>query len=372
MRKLTIKEARRAFAEYGHELLEKEYVGASTPMRYRCGGCGKIPDKGLMLNNCRKGQQCRDCRYKKSGISNSFTIDEAKATFAEKRHELLEEEYVDCKTPMRYRCGGCGNIPESGMTLDNCKHGHQCWDCGRKNSGIAQSFTIEEARKVFTKYGHQLLEEVYVNSHYPMKYRCSGCGNVPEKGLALSDCQAGKQCKRCGIKKMSITQSFTIEEARRVFTKYGHQLLEEVYVNCFTPMCYRCGGCGNIPLKGMNLNNCQGGKQCWDCGHRNTGIARSFTLNEAKVIFAEGGHELLEEKYVNNNTPMRYRCGGCGNIPLKGMSLINCQAGCQCRVCGNKNQGISNSWADLDDLRPGDLKRVLDLLEAKLNENQRD
>jgi len=65
-------------------------------------------------------------------MSKKHTFEYVKSYFEEHGCELLEKEYINCKTKMRYRCK-CGNISKIGF--NTLKAGHRCKKCKeRKNN----------------------------------------------------------------------------------------------------------------------------------------------------------------------------------------------------------------------------------------------
>jgi len=60
---------------------------------------------------------------------------------------------------------------------------------------------------------------------------------------------------------------------------------------------------------------------------------QKYTIEEAKKLFAQEGCLLLEKKYINNNTPMKYICS-CGEESSIRMRVF--QNGNRCRKCGVK------------------------------------
>ena len=107
-------------------------------------------------------------------MSKKFTIEYAKQYFEDEGCKLLETEYVNCMTEMRYRCS-CGSI--SYISFSSFKSGCRCRKCGIKRRAEKQSITIESAKKYFEERGCELLETEYINSNTKMKYICP-CGNL--------------------------------------------------------------------------------------------------------------------------------------------------------------------------------------------------
>ena len=89
---------KKEFAKRNYELLENKYINANTPMKYKC---PKHPDKDTKIsyNSLMKGSGCPYC----AGHGKS-TVEEIKKEFSKRGYELLENEYKNVATPMKYRC----------------------------------------------------------------------------------------------------------------------------------------------------------------------------------------------------------------------------------------------------------------------------
>ncbi len=71
------------------------------------------------------------------------------------------------------------------------------------------------------------------------------------------------------------------------------------------------------------------------------------TINEVRDIFKSNNCQLLETTYINNRTPMRYKCY-CGRIDY--IRLDNFQKGSRCGECGREKTKKSNSLS-LEEVR---------------------
>jgi hypothetical protein len=177
----TIEAAKALFSRNGCELLEDQYRPSPARMRYRC-VCGRIST--VRVSDFQAGHRCDDCRREKSRLSPeaakayfrengcellseyenyvspvefrcacgaiskkslaafrlvpfcrencsqrpATTIELAMELFLKEGCELLEAEYVDAATLMRYRCS-CGK--ESKVSLTKFKCGRRCQECMR-------------------------------------------------------------------------------------------------------------------------------------------------------------------------------------------------------------------------------------------------
>ena len=117
------------FSSRGCELLG-EYINSNMPVDYRC-SCGNISK--ISFADFSSGKRCRICKYNKTANKLKFDYDYVRNYFEEHGCELLDKEYKNARTPLRYKCS-CGN--ESKIVFYSFKVGNRCKDCGiRKNTG---------------------------------------------------------------------------------------------------------------------------------------------------------------------------------------------------------------------------------------------
>lgn len=129
----TLEEVQEVFRERGYVLLEDEYVNSITKLRYQC---NKHPDKDLSitfsdLNNGGKG--CVYC----AGL-NKPDFQEVKSKFESLGLELLETEYKNQRTKMRYRCRKHPETVQEAI-YKTIKKGHGCKKCGYERASKSNS-----------------------------------------------------------------------------------------------------------------------------------------------------------------------------------------------------------------------------------------
>lgn len=113
------------FKEQGCELLEEKYINYQTKMEYVC-VCGNISK--ITFANFKSGRRCMDCSGNKK-----FTYEYVFNFFKDRGCELLELEYKNVLTPMKYRCE-CGSIDK--ISFAHFKNGDFCHSCAiKKRSG---------------------------------------------------------------------------------------------------------------------------------------------------------------------------------------------------------------------------------------------
>jgi hypothetical protein len=123
------------FKEKGCELLETEYVGTHTKMRYIC-ECGD--ESVISYNKFQRGNRCAKCAG-----NEKHTYEEVYKAFASKGYELLETEYVNIGTKMRYKCE-CGNVSE--IRFYAFKRGSGCKKCQIENNSGENHYRFKKDR----------------------------------------------------------------------------------------------------------------------------------------------------------------------------------------------------------------------------------
>lgn len=180
--KLSYETVYKYFKDEGCELLEKEYINLKTKMRYRC-ECGE--ESSIRFYDFKSGHRCAKCygneKHKFEDVYNKFK---------EKGCELLETAYINAHTKMKYRCS-CNN--ESSIKFNDFQNGNRCMKCSGK-----EKLTYEDVYNYFIDQGCKLLDTEYINNKTEMKYICE-CGN--ESVISFARFQQNGRCKECGIKK---------------------------------------------------------------------------------------------------------------------------------------------------------------------------
>ena len=118
MKKLTFEEVYKTFKDEGCVLLETEYINAHNKMKYRC-SCGN--ESVIRFYSFKNGHKCAKC-----GGKEKHKFEDVYKYFEEKGCRLLETEYITNKTLMKYKCK-CGN--ESSIRFNDFQRDHKCAKC---------------------------------------------------------------------------------------------------------------------------------------------------------------------------------------------------------------------------------------------------
>ena len=132
----------------------------------------------------------------------------------------------------------------------------------------------------------------------------------------------------------------TIEDVKNFINEYDInkdcELLSTEYVNLKTPLEFKCNICGNHFLKDFGHIKQRKNFKCQTCSRRSS---NSFNIEKVKDYIRKNDKDnlctLLSTTYINNSTPLEFKCNRCGIIFLRDYQHLS--RGCgrfQCPKCG--------------------------------------
>lgn len=111
-------------------------------------------------------------------------------------YELLENEYKNNSTRMRYQCPDHPD-KELYIRFSDFKNGQRCPYCYGN-----VKYTYDQAKSEFTELGYILLDEKYVNGYEKMKFICQIHKNKTQS-MPFMKLKQGQRCKFCRIEENS-------------------------------------------------------------------------------------------------------------------------------------------------------------------------
>lgn len=133
----------------------------------------------------------------RGGYKIKLTYEYVYNYFKEQNCELLETEYINARTKMKYKCK-CNNI--SYITFSNFKQGQYCKNCGKQSTIIKQTLKIEDIRELLLKNNWELLENNYISNTTKMLAKCPVKHEVY---ITVGNFKQGHRCKICQIENLS-------------------------------------------------------------------------------------------------------------------------------------------------------------------------
>lgn len=225
------------------------------------------------------------------GGRRKFSFEEVRDTFEKRGCKLLETEYINDRTPLRY-VATCGH--ERLSTYNNFRHGKGdlCRDCRYAANGAKRSLGESVIRAAFENEGCRVLNSGFRRNTDPVRY-IALCGHENELDYNhFVNQRSGRVCNKC-----SKSIAYQIDFVRECFEQEDCELLESSYRNCKTPMRY-IAQCGHESLITFDvfLNCPNAAKRCRNC-HKHTyhenPSDRNLTAAKTwrKMVYDRDGYE---------------------------------------------------------------------------------
>lgn len=174
--------------------------------------------------------------------------------------ELLSEEYINKKTPLKIRCS-CGNIFERKWENIN-KDFIQCKNCTNKYRSEKYSLSQQQIIDEINSTGCKYIGGKYTNNKSLLTIQCR-CGKIFEKDYARFSSGADR-CPDCGNKKLKQAKiKYSIQDVQKRISEKGYILLETEYLGAHEKMRCKCSKGHEFDLIfSQYLKGCSGCNKC--------------------------------------------------------------------------------------------------------------
>ncbi|WP_310877151.1 hypothetical protein [Priestia megaterium] len=131
--KLTIEFIKSEFEKRNYQLLEDEYIGSTTNMRYIC---NRHPEKirTIRWSNFRNNKGCRDCSTERNSEKQRIPYNIVHESFKERNYTLLTDTYINKSQRLEYICNEHEEYGVQYLSYCNFhKTNHNCKMCIKQN-----------------------------------------------------------------------------------------------------------------------------------------------------------------------------------------------------------------------------------------------
>jgi len=329
---------KRVAKERGGQCLSTTYIGSRIKMHWQC---AKGHEFRASYNTVQQGHWCSRCRYDSMRGKPSpyrIGIERCREKAIERGGECLSMEYINCGTKLHWRCAK-GHKWDANW--DNIKHGSWCPICARPNTYSGQRIGIEYCKQYAIEHNGLCLSEKYINAQIPLRWYCNKHG-VEWRATAGSVISAEHWCRKCGCERGGRKHRVGLERCQQTAKGRNGLCLSNEYVNCHEPMRWYCN------KHGFEWKACAGsvvlsGTWCPEC--KRDAIRKRQTLKDGiercRQIAVEHDGVCLSEVYVNNSTPMKWKCNKDGyEWTAKAANIFH---GTWCPKCGGH---LRNNFED--------------------------
>lgn len=177
---------------------------------------------------------------------------------------------------------------------------------------------------------YELISEEYLGNKEKLEVKHLKCGRVFL--TALSTLNQGGGCKICGYERGSVKRRTSIEVCRKEATERGYVLLSKTFKNSRTKMKFKHIKCGNvvyIQWRSFHTN----GTGCKFCYGK---VKPKLTFCVAKA--SSRGYELLNKRYSNNRTKMKFKHLKCGRTFMMTWHDFNGKRNQGCPHCASEQK----------------------------------
>lgn len=281
---VTIDEMQQIAEKRGGRCLSAVYVNCDTPLRWKCSAGHEWETTSTIIYR----HWCPICAH-----SKKLDLKELRQIARRRGGRLLSTHYVNGQTPLRWRCAK-GHVWKARASLVKGRgygFGTWCPKCTYRGRRGWKRVSLEDVQALARARGGECLSDRYV-PRVKLKWRC---GKGHEWAAVWGSVQQGSWCPACAG-----TQKLTLAQLHETAASRGGKLVSTEYINQVAPVIWECAD-GHQWKAAPNAVRM--GTWCPECARR-----VPLTLEEMQSLAASRGGKCLSKKYVDLQTPLRWRC----------------------------------------------------------------
>lgn len=172
-------------------------------------------------------------------MGRKIYIDELIEYFLQQNCVLLEDEFINAKTKMRYICH-CGR--EDFKTWSDFKSGRRCMKCANEKTSKRHITPFSEVVELFNSFGYEVTER-YRDNNGKIQYKYL-CPKGHKGHTHYHMFKSGTRCRKCRAEENAERYRMSTDVVEGILREQGCELFGE-YINSDTPFLYKCS-CGNV------------------------------------------------------------------------------------------------------------------------------
>ncbi|RHZ69538.1 hypothetical protein Glove_283g76 [Diversispora epigaea] len=258
--------------------------------------------------------------------------------------QCLSDHYINCNTPLRWKCAKGHEWTANFHSIKNCKT--WCSTCSDTR------LDISVAKELAHSKNGECLSKNYINNKLPLLWRCAkghewtaNFTRIKNQGAWCPDCAHRRPLTLEIAKKIAFSRngecrwcphcagviSHTLEIAKQMAYSRNGKCLSTEYKNLETDLLWSCAKGHEWYASFSGIKN--QGTWCPYCA----GNIR-YTLEVAKQIAFNRNGECLSTEYINTRSDLLWRCtnGHLWNAPLFNIKVL----GAWCPFCRNKCENL--------------------------------
>ena len=273
----------------------------------------------------RRFKICIRCRENRE----ESMIEMIKETAPRRDAECLSDEYIDQKSPMKWKCMLCEYEWEASYAA--FKASKTCFRCR-----TVTKYCIKDIQKMAEKKGAKCNDEEYKNVKTLMSWECLNCNFQWQAKIGHFGRQKG--CSNCqnGNKKYTIESIYKMAEERDIIC------LDTNYERSDKLMMWQCGKCDYFWETSLcNFTRSKGCPRCEGNGR--------YSLEEVSKLAKEKDISCLETNYVNCDVQMDWKCDKCSREWKTTWRSLNQNIGCiKCTFKESMNLNLDDVYKEIE------------------------
>lgn len=291
--------------------------------------------------------------------TKKYNIEDIRKEFDDRGYTLLETEYINVNTPMRYICRKHEDKGVQTQIYKHFRNGIGCRYCGyekqvetKRNNGTFEQvktqhthgrWTYEEIVNYIEEHnpGCKLLtkKEEYKNTNEKILISCSNCGEPFTTTFNDILHEDRHLCIKCSKDLNANNYRLTYDEVKEYIESQGYKLLDDTYKNQRIKLKLQCPeghivyiDFGKFKFMGRRCNVCNGGVR--------------YTYEKVKeMIESVEGYILKSDYYHNFMTDLIVECPEGHEYHTY---LQKWDAGARCPICNeSKQEKKIRAWLEL-------------------------
>lgn len=263
--------------------------------------------------------------------------------------EVISEEYINSRTPLKLRCTICGNIIEK--PLKDIYKNFTCSKC-RNKDGKFQRLSIEEIQEKakIKSPGITILSDKYIHAKNPLKCQCEKCGHIWDVKMRIL--RDGTKCPNCNKDKPKKQRKDRVNSGKltkEIVKQRLSHISDDIIVNyndfekSSSKMRCKCKVCGTEWRSSVYTLEANHG--CPKCAKIKSAESCRYTMDYVKARLAEltDNTIIVSDTYINSSTDLLCQCNTCGNLWTTNWSILRQRQ--QCPECAKENVRGKNSPA---------------------------
>lgn len=236
--------------------------------------------------------------------------------------KCLSETYLNAKTHLEWSCD-VGHVWPAAP--DKVRQGEWCPVCAN-----CQPHSIGLMQELAARRGGKCLSTKYESVSSTLQWRCREGHAWPTTPASIL---AGSWCPHCAH-----TARLTLAAMQRLAKQRGGRCLSANYQNNCTPLRWECknGHHWRATANKVKGSNRRAGTWCPTCAREAAArhnLLEPLALEDIQRLARERGGECLAKEYINNHTPLPFRCAAGHEWMLRAKDL---KRGNWCPHCAHR------------------------------------